>query len=144
MANHFAQLQTELERLGYEFVTRNTSGGETWAHPCGHSKVIYPGLKENFHRTILRECEKALGIKQQTNKRKVAQIKDRQVKAREIDRRETEARIAWLQARICELELANQMRRLDAKKRDLLRERLAELAQLEALMRQVPTVGGVA
>lgn len=142
MANHFAQLQVELERLGYEFVSRNTSGGETWAHPSGHSKVLYPGLKEHTRRSLLRECEKALGVRRQTNKRKVAQVKERQASAREVTRRENEARIAWLQARIRELEMADSMRRLDARKRELLRERLAELQQLQRLMTQVPTSGG--
>lgn len=144
MANHFAQLQTELERLGFEFVSRNTSGGETWTHPHGVSKVIYPGIKEHLHRQVLRECEKALGVKQVTNKRKVAQVKDRQQKQRVIDRRETEARIAWLEARIRELELANQLRRLDATKQQLLKDRMRELSELQRLMQTVPTVGGAA
>lgn len=142
MANHFAQLQVELERLGFEFVSRNTSNGETWTHPSGISKVIYPGLKEHLHRRILRECEKALGVEAKTNKRKVAQIKDRQEKQRDIDRRETEARIAWLEARIHELELAASLRRLDARKEQLLHERLRELDQLRSLMQTVPTQAG--
>ena len=139
MADHFRQAQTELECMGYEFVSRNTRSGETWTHGCGHSLVIYPGMKEHAHRSILRDCQKALGIKQQTNKRDVAKVKERQAKDRERQRQEMQARAAWVEARIRDLEMAGQMRALTAQQRQLLNERMAELAELRRLMSQVPT-----
>lgn len=139
MANHFKQMQVELERMGYEYQSRNSKGGETWTHGCGDSVVIYPGMKEYTHRLVLRDRMKAVGISQQTNKRKVDQIKDRQSKQREIDHREMEARSAWLAARIRDLEMAASMRVLTAKQQQLLTERLAEWRDLQRLMTQVPS-----
>ena len=138
-SNHFKQLQVELEHLGYEYVSRNTRGGETWEHPAPHSLVIYPSMKEDAHRSVLRSCKKAVGVKTETNKRNVDQIKDRQAKDRDNRRAENEARIAWLQARIADLEMAATMRALTAKQQQLLDERLREVAELRRLMSQTPT-----
>lgn len=138
MANHFKMMQVELERLGYEYQSTNTSGGETWAHSNGHSLVIRPGLAEHAHRSLLRTCRKAVGMSEKTNKRKTAQIKDRQAKKRETDRREIESRLAWLEARIRDLETAAAMRQLTARQQHLLRERLAERQALQRLMTDAP------
>lgn len=138
MANHFKQAQVELERMGYEYVSCNSQNGETWAHSCGDSVVIYPGMKEHTHRLMLRDRRKAVGIKADTNKRHVDKIKDRQAKQRETERREQEARKAWLEARIRDMEMANTIHGLTAKQRQLLNERLRELADLRRLMTQTP------
>ena len=134
-SNHFKQMQVELERLGYEYVSTNTRGGQTWEHPS-HSLVIYPSMKEDAHRSVLRSCKKAVGVKEETNKRNTEAIKDRQAKAREVNRAENEARMAWLAARIRDLETAASMRALTHKQQQLLNERLRELAELDRLMKQ--------
>lgn len=139
MADHFRQAQVELERLGYEYQSRNTKGGETWEHGSGHSVVIYPGMKEHTHRVMLRDCRKVAGVKAEHNKRKVAQIKERDTKRREIDRREAEARKAWLEARIRELDMASRVGQLTPKQRQLLNDRLRELRELDQLMRSIPS-----
>lgn len=137
MADYFKQIQVDLERMGFEYVMTNSKNGQTWKHPL-RSVVIYPGMKEHTHRNLLRDIRKALGVHTETNKRKVAQIKERQAKQREVDRREAEIRLAWLDARIRELELANSMRQLTAKQRDLLNERLREREELRRLMSDTP------
>ena len=137
MANHFKQVQAELERMGFEYVATNSKGGETWAHP-NHSLVIYPGMKEHTHRLVLRDCMKAVGIAQETNKRKVDQIKDRQAKQREIDRREAEKRQAWLEQRIADLETARAINGLSREDDQRLREYLREQDELRRLMSVTP------
>ena len=132
-------MQVELDRLGYEPTIRNTKGGETWEHPCGHSLIIYPTLKEYQRRNILRDCNKALGVKVGANKRNTSNIKERQATARETVRAENDARVAWLHARIHDLEMAALMRELSAKQQRLLNERLRELSELRQLMSQIPT-----
>lgn len=139
MANHFKQVRVELERMGYQYEARNSKGGETWSHPCGDSVVIYPGMKEHTHRLVLRDRRKAVGIKVETNKRQVDHIKERQAKDREAKRAAAEIRLAWLAARIRDLEMAATVRALNAKQRQLLDERLAELRTLQHLMSQSPT-----
>lgn len=137
-SRHFRQLQVELERLGYEYVSTNTQGGETWEHPAD-SLVIYPSMKEDAHRRVLRSCQKAVGIKQATNKRKVNQIKDRQAKQREQDRREMKERQAFIEARIRDLEMADRLHGLTPAQRQMLNDRLRELADLRRLMSETPT-----
>ena len=142
MANHFKQAQADLERLGFEHVSTNTQGGQTWAHPTGHCEVIHPGIKEHQHRSLLRDCRKATGVKTVTNKRNVAQVKDRQAKQRATARHELEARSAWLEARIRDLELAASLRTLTTRQQRTLRERLTELGEIRTLMQSIP--GGAA
>lgn len=139
MSRHFKEFQTELSRMGYEYVSRNTNGWETWEHGNGHSLVINPSLNEAQHRNMLRFCQKAVGVQVSTNKRKVTQIKERQGKERDDKRQEMQARQAWLEARIRDLEMAAALERLTAKQEKLLQERLRELAQIKGIMSQIPT-----
>lgn len=138
MANHFKQIQVELERMGFEYTSTNSKGGQTWTHPA-HTQVIYPGMKEHTHRLALRDIRKALGIKVDVNKRNTDNIKERQAKERDIKRAEWEAHQAWLEARIREMETANSIHGLTPKQQQLLDQRLRELADLRRLMSQTPT-----
>ncbi len=138
MSGQFRQIRVELERLGYVYKSRNTRGGESWAHPCGHTVTLSPGVSEDQRRWILRTCQKALGIKGAVNKRNTSRIKDRQAAARQADRAVNEARAAWLEARIRDLETAATLRALTTRQQHDLRERLAELADLRQLMAEVP------
>lgn len=137
MANYFRDMQTRLERIGFEYVATNSKGGETWEHPA-HTLVIYPGMKEHTHRNILRDVLKAVGIKQETNKRNVDQIKDRQAKQREIDKREVEKRNALVEQFIADLETAKAIRGLTAEESQRLREYLREQEELRRLMSDTP------
>ena len=139
MANHFKQVQVELDRMGYEFQARNSKNGETWTHPCGDSVVIYPGMKEHTHRLVLRDRRKAVGIKVETNKRNAETIKDRQAKNRSADLAEKQVRMAWLKARIRDLEMARAVQALTEKQHQLLNERLREFNELQRLMGQPPS-----
>lgn len=138
MANYFRQMQAALEHMGYEYVSRNTKGGETWTH-ISHSLVIYPGMKESAHRSLLRDCLKATGQKIETNKRNVDNIKDRQAKQRETEARERAAHATWLENYIRETETAGAINGLTSEERQLLNARLRELAELRQLMSQTPT-----
>lgn len=138
------QLCDEAEQLGYRHERTNSRGHLVYVHASGHEVHISPAVDEDQARAASKAMRKACGQQQTVPKRNATAVKERQRRRHELDaeritaeRRERQAERDAILARKEHAPLTG----VDREDLRLVDERLAELHQLESLMKATPGSG---
>lgn len=134
------QTIAELEKLGFDYLWRNSSGDYVYVHPDDPAQTevkVSPSLHEHAAKGILARCRRIAGLGPVIVKRRAENVKERA----QAERDRAEQRLAWALQKQARLESDRADQAWLERIRELVEHRRAELAALHRGMTGSPQGG---